>query len=128
MGGTLALLGASRYPAPAATIAYYGFPNRERTPTAPIVPIDENEVAGLESPLLAFWGTADAGVGMDNVDAYDAKLNRYGKEHEFVRYEGLPHGFLTFDESSPNFEGSADSWKRTLAFMEARLSGTGSGE
>ncbi len=128
MGGTLALLGASRYPAPAATIAYYGFPNRERTPTAPIVPIDENEVAGLESPILAFWGTEDAGVGMDNVDAYDAKLNRYGKEHEFVRYDGLPHGFLTFDESSPNFENSADSWARTLAYMEARLSGAGSSE
>lgn len=121
MGGTLALLSAARYPTTGGTIAYYGFPNRERTPTAPIVPLDDSEVAGLQSPILAFWGTGDAGVGMDNVDAYDAKLNQYHKDHEFVRYDGLPHGFLTFDETSPNFEGAADSWARTLAFLAERL-------
>lgn len=121
MGGTLALLSAARYPTTDGTIAYYGFPNRERTPTAPIVPLDDSEVAGLQSPILAFWGTGDAGVGMDNVDAYDAKLTQYHKNHEFVRYEGLPHGFLTFDESSPNYDGAADSWQRTLAFLTERL-------
>jgi carboxymethylenebutenolidase len=123
MGGTLAMLASARYPALDGTVAYYGFPNRERTPTAPIVPIDDSEVAGLQAPLLAFWGTGDAGVGMDNVDAYEAKLNQYHKDHEFVRYDGLPHGFLTFDEASPNFGGAADSWERTLAFFAARFGG-----
>lgn len=120
MGGTLALLSAARYPTTRGTVAWYGFPNRERTPIAPIVPSDDSEVAGLQSPILAFWGTADAGVGMDNVDVYDAKLNQYQKAHEFVRYEGLPHGFLTFDETSPNFAGAADSWERALAFLHAQ--------
>jgi carboxymethylenebutenolidase len=115
MGGTLALLSAARY----------GFPNRERTPTAPIVPLDDSEVAGLQSPILAFWGTSDAGVGMDNVDAYDAKLNQYHKHHEFVRYDGLPHGFLTFDEGSPNYAGASDSWNRTLAFLGDRMGAAG---
>ncbi len=121
MGGTLALLSAARYPTTDGTIAYYGFPNRDRTPIAPIVPLDDSEVAGLQSPILAFWGTADAGVGMDNVDAYDAKLTQYHKDHEFVRYDGLPHGFLTFDESSPNYSAAADSWARTLSFLGERL-------
>jgi carboxymethylenebutenolidase len=121
MGGTLALLGASRYPAPAATIAWYGFPNRERTPVAPILPLDTDQVSSLESPLLAFWGTADSGVGMDNVAAYDARLTEYGKPHEFVTYDDIPHGFLTFDETSPNYSAAADSWSRALTFLETHL-------
>lgn len=122
MGGTLALLSAARYPATDATIAWYGFPNRQRTPVAPVLPIDDSEVAGLQSPVLAFWGTADTGVGMDNVDAYDEKLQLYSKPHEFVRYDGLPHGFLTFDEASPNYGAAADSWQRALVFLGEQLS------
>lgn len=124
MGGTLAMLAASRDPIPAATVAYYGFPNRERTVTAPILPSDEDEVANMQSPLLAFWGTEDAGVGMDNVDHYEAKLEHYGKEHEFVRYPGIGHGFLTFDPAAPGSGHADDSWNRTLRFLEANLAPT----
>lgn len=121
MGGTLALLGASHFPIPAATIAWYGFPNRERTPVAPIVPLDIDQVANIESPLLAFWGTADAGVGMDNVTAYDERLNEYHKPHDFVIYDDIPHGFLTFDEASPNYVAASDSWRKALAFLGTHL-------
>ncbi len=121
MGGTLVMLAASRDPAVAATVAYYGFPYRERTPMAPLLPSDEDEAANLQSPLLAFWGTEDAGVGMENVDRYEAKLQRYGKDFDFVRYPGIGHGFLTFDEAAPSFSQSADSWERTLHFLDERL-------
>jgi carboxymethylenebutenolidase len=126
MGGTLVMLAASREPSPAATVAYYGFPYRDRTPTAPILPSDETEVANLQSPMLAFWGTEDAGVGMDNVDKYEEQLSRYGKEHEFVRYPGIGHGFLTFDENAPALGQSRESWEKTLQFLEKRLSGSAS--
>lgn len=121
MGGTLVMLAASRDPAPAATVAYYGFPQRERTPMAPLLPGDEDEAANVQSPLLAYWGDQDAGVGMDNVDRYDAQLDRLGKEHEFVRYPGIGHGFLTFDPDAPSFGQSADSWDRMLRFLDERL-------
>jgi len=121
MGGTLVMLAASRDTAPTATVAYYGFPSRERTPMAPLLPSDEDEAANLQSPLLAFWGTEDAGVGMDNVDRYEAKLERYGKDFDFVRYPGIGHGFLTFDPDAPGFDQSADSWDRTLRFLDERL-------
>lgn len=120
-GGTMVMLAATREPAPAASVAFYGFPVRERTPTMPILPADETEVANLQSPLLAFWGTNDTGVGMDNVDRYEAQLNRYGKAHDFVRYDGLPHGFLTFDETSPNYGAARDAWDRTIRFLDERL-------
>ncbi len=121
MGGTLVMLAASRDPAPAATVAFYGFPVRERLPLAPILPADEGEVATLASPMLAFWGTEDAGVGMDNVDHYEALLQTHRKEHEFVRYPGIGHGFLTFNGDSPAAEASRDAWSRTLAFLGERL-------
>lgn len=121
MGGTLVMLAASRDTAPTATVAYYGFPYRERTPMAPLLPSDEDEAANLQSPLLAFWGTEDAGVGMDNVDRYQAKLDRYGKDSDFVRYPGIGHGFLTFDSTAPSFSQSEDSWERTLHFLDERL-------
>jgi len=121
MGGTLVMLAASRDPAPAATVAYYGFPQRERTPMAPLLPSDEDEAANLQSPLLAFWGTEDSGVGMDNVDRYEAQLERYGKDVEFVRYPGIGHGFLTFDPNAPSSSQSEDSWDRVLRFLDERL-------
>lgn len=121
MGGTLVMLAAAREPVPAATVAYYGFPVRERTPTAPLLPSDEDEAANIQSPILAFWGTEDAGVGMDNVDRYEAQLERYGKEFAFVRYPGIGHGFLTFDPDAPSYVQSADAWDRTLRFFDERL-------
>ncbi|MBA2470110.1 MAG: dienelactone hydrolase family protein [Chloroflexia bacterium] len=121
MGGTLVMLAASRDPAPAATVAYYGFPQRERTPMAPLLPSDEDEAVNLQSPILVFWGTEDAGVGMDNVDRYEAQLERYGKEFEFIRYSGIGHGFMTFDQGAPAFSQSEDSWDRMLRFLDERL-------
>jgi carboxymethylenebutenolidase len=121
MGGTLVLLAASRDPLPDATVAFYGFPFRERTPTAPILPGDEGEVATLRSPLLAFWGTEDAGVGMDNVDRYESLLDQYDRDYEFVRYEGVGHGFLTFDEQSPAWPAAHDAWDHTLEFFGEHL-------
>lgn len=121
MGGTLVMLAAARQPAPEATVAFYGFPRRERTPVTPILPSDQDEVATLSSPMLAFWGDGDAAVGMDTVRDYDSLLARYDKEHEFHVYPGIGHGFLTFDPDAPAFAASADAWDRTVRFFGERL-------
>jgi carboxymethylenebutenolidase len=121
MGGTLVMLAAARDPLPAASVAFYGFPVRERTPVATKRPIDDDEVAGVESPLLLFWGDGDHGVGMDNVARYRAALDRYGRPAETVIYPGLGHGFLTFDPGAPAYAASQDAWERTLAFFRARF-------
>ena len=121
MGGTLVMLAASRHPRPDASVIFYGFPYRERTPMAPIMAGDDAEAAGVESPLLGFWGDGDAGVGMDNVAKYDALLNRYGKDHEFVIYPGVGHGFLTFDPDAVAYDASQQAWARSLTFLGERL-------
>jgi carboxymethylenebutenolidase len=121
MGGSLVMLAASREPVPDASVAFYGFPVRQRTPINPILALDDDEAGSVASPLLAFWGDHDTGVGMDNVAAYDDKLKMYHKAHEFVVYPGLGHAFLTFDPNSAAFEASRDSWSRTLAFLGNHL-------
>ncbi len=121
MGGTLVMLAASRHPLPEASVIFYGFPYRERTPMAPIMAGDDAEAAGVESPLLGFWGDGDAGVGMDNVGKYDTLLSRYGKDHEFVIYPGVGHGFLTFDPDAVAYDASQQAWSRALSFLSDRL-------
>lgn len=122
-GGTMVMLAASREPVPDASVSFYGFPVRERTPNNPVLPIDEEEVVGLASPLLGFWGEEDSAVGMENVAAYDDKIHQYNKPHEFFRYPDVGHGFLTFDQDSPAYTASRDAWDRTLAFLADGLGG-----
>lgn len=117
MGGTLALLTAGREPVPAAVVSYYGFPTgRQGWPNRPLDEVDQ-----LEAPVLAFWGDQDHGVGMDNVAAYETAVINAGKQVETVIYAGLPHGFLTFDPASPNFESAQDSWQRMLAYFRTHF-------
>jgi carboxymethylenebutenolidase len=123
-GGSMVMLAASRQPVPDASVPFYGFPVRERTDNNPILALDDDEVTSLASPMLAFWGDGDAGVGMDNVAAYDDKLTKHAKAHEFVIYPGIGHGFLTFDPDSLAYESSQDAWSRTLAFLGQHLGGT----
>lgn len=120
MGGTLVMLMASREPRMVAGAIYYGFPaNPNISENRPWQPLDE--AGAVATPLVGFWGDQDHGVGMDNVAAYRAGLEAADKPHDFTIYPGLPHGFLTFDESSPNYEGSQDSWAKLLAFFGDRL-------
>jgi len=115
MGGTLVMLLAAREPRMAAGAIYYGFPaNPNRSENRPWQPIDE--AGDVTTPLLGFWGDQDHGVGMDNVEAYRSALSAAGKRHDFTIYPGLPHGFLTFDPASPNYEGSQDSWQKLMEF------------
>jgi carboxymethylenebutenolidase len=117
MGGTFAMLIAARDLGFDAAVAYYGFPAGRAG--WPLVPLDE--AGNVRLPLLGLWGDQDHGVGMDNVARYDALLAEAGAAHEFVIYPGLPHGFLTFDQTAAHIAGALDSWERTLAFLRAEL-------
>ncbi len=121
MGGTFVMLTAARQPTPDASVAFYGFPKRQRTPNNPVVPSDESEVMALASPLLAFWGEKDNGVGMDNVEEYRTEVTRHRKAHDFIVYPDVGHGFLTFDPEADAYAASQDAWARTLEFLGIHL-------
>lgn len=120
-GGSMVMLAASRAPRPDASVAYYGFPVRERTENNQILALDDDEVANVSSPMLAFWGDQDHGVGMENVAAYDNALAEHKKPHEFTVYPGIGHGFLTFDPEAAALDQSRDAWERTLVFLSEHL-------
>jgi carboxymethylenebutenolidase len=120
MGGTLVMLTAARDARIDAGVIYYGFPaNVVEERGERFAPLEE--AGNIQAPLLGFWGDQDHGVGMDNVERYSAALTQAGKPFDFTIYPGLPHGFLTFDTSSPNYVGSEDSWRKTLAFFADHL-------
>lgn len=120
MGGTLVMHLAAQEPRLDAGVIYYGFPaNRNLTENRPSEPLRETDQ--IQAPLLGFWGDQDQGVGMDNVEQYRSQLTDAGKDFDFTIYPGLPHGFLTFDESSDQYNESQDSWRKSLAFFEERL-------
>lgn len=120
MGGTLVMHLAAQEKRLSAGVIYYGFPaNPTISANRPSEPLRETALVNI--PLLGFWGDQDHGVGMDNVQKYSDLLEQAGKDKEFHIYPGRPHGFLTFDESSDNFEASKDSWARALQFFEQRL-------
>lgn len=120
-GGSMVMLAASRTPTPDACVSFYGFPVRPRTENNPILAIDDEEVAGVRSPILGFWGDQDAAVGMDNLSAYDKALSHHSVPHEFHIYPGLGHAFLTFDPEAEAFEASHRAWTRTLLFLDEYL-------
>lgn len=124
-GGSMVMLAAARQPRPDACVPFYGFPVRERTENNPVLAMDDAEVAAVDAPILGFWGDQDHGVGMDNVAAYDNALTAAGKDHEFVIYPGIGHGFLTFEEGADAHEPSQDAWARTLAFLAEHLGAPG---
>ncbi|HYH12620.1 MAG TPA: dienelactone hydrolase family protein [Thermomicrobiales bacterium] len=121
LGGTLTLLRAAREPIPAAAVSFYGFPAKDATDNAPVRPIDEPEVAAINAPLLGLWGEEDAGVGMDNVNAYSDALTRHGKPHDFRMYEGVGHAFITFDTEDERYPASRSAWSQALTFLRKEL-------
>lgn len=120
MGGTLVMLLAAREPRFSVGVIYYGFPaNPSLSENRPWEPM--RETPDIQIPLLGFWGDQDKGVGIDNVTRYEKGLTHHEKTFDFTVYPGLPHGFLTFDPASPNYEASKDSWQKMIAFFGEQL-------
>ena len=80
-----------------------------------------DEVENLRVPLLLIVGDQDAGVGMDNMEQYEAKLDAANKDYESITYTGVGHGFMTFDENADSFPQASDAWTATLQFLDQQL-------
>jgi carboxymethylenebutenolidase len=85
-----------------------------------------DQAGAITVPVLGLFGGADKGIPVEQVEALDQRLDPTGVEHEIVTYPGAPHSF--FDRRSVDHaDATADSWRRIVAFLEARSASPHSG-
>jgi len=85
-------------------------------------PLDPNDTAKLQVPLLGLFGELDQGIPVEGVRAFAEELAAHGKTHEIHVYPGAQHAF--FNDGRPHMyhaEAAVDAWEKTLAWFERYL-------
>lgn len=123
MGGTQVLDLAARR-RDLATVCFYGFPARLPTAGPLTAPAPLDVVDDISGPILGFWGDADHGVGMANVETLAKELAARAVDFRHTIYPGLGHGFMAasrLDPEGPGYAESAEAWEATLEFLRDHL-------
>jgi carboxymethylenebutenolidase len=80
----------------------------------------------IACPVVGFFGLEDTNPSPADVDRIDAELTRFGKTHEFHRYESAGHAFLNFSNAERyRPEPAKDAWAKMLGFLERQLTKLG---
>ena len=93
-----------------ATVIYYG-----------TVKADEAELAKLRMPILGFFGSKDRVVPVATVTAFEATLQRLGKNADIHIYEGAEHAFANPSGTAYDPQAAEDAWHLTTAFLKEYL-------
>lgn len=114
LGGGLALLAAARTKAFQAAVIYHHslFP-------------DPRELRLISCKILGHYGTEDDTTPREEVEDFRKTLERYGKKHEIVFYQGMGHGFVDsplLKDSKERRKAATKSLKRTYQFFLRELS------
>lgn len=124
MGGRITFLVASRNPAVRAAVPFYGggiasvMQPSDKTPKAPL-----DYAAGLQAPMLLFFGENDPFIPLDDVKKIESRLRELAKEAEVIVYPGAPHGFFCDERDSYRPEPAKDAWERMQRFFATHLKG-----
>jgi carboxymethylenebutenolidase len=85
--------------------------------------VSENEqvLAGIQIPVLGFFGGADNIIPVESVKQFDIVLEKLGKDHEINIYPGAKSGFAnpTSRHYYQNIAGI--SWRRMIEFLNQNL-------
>ena len=107
-GGTNSFALATEVPEHNAAVTYYG----AAPPAAAL--------ARVNAPVLGFYGEDDARI-VATVEPTRAEMKKLGKAYEGHTYPHATHSFLWMQDLGNNFEATADSWPRTIAFYRQHL-------
>jgi carboxymethylenebutenolidase len=90
-----------------ATIIYYGVPLTN----------DIKALSNIQWPVLGIFGGKDTAIPVDTVKQFQQALTQLGIKNEIYIYPGVGHAFA--NPSNPNYASNetADSWKKTLDFL-----------
>jgi carboxymethylenebutenolidase len=93
-----------------ATVIYYG-----------TVKADDADLARLQMPVLGFFGSKDRVVPAPTVKAFEAAMQRLGKNVDVHMYEGADHAFANPSGTAYEPQAAEDAWRRTTAFLRENL-------
>ena len=121
MGGRTTLMGLASLPERwRCGCVWYG--GNAFNPLGDLPPPAER-LANIACPVIGFYGNDDANPSPQDVDRIDALLGEHGKVHEFHRYDGAGHAFMSFETPRYREAQAKDSWNRALAFLGQHLNG-----
>lgn len=109
-GGRVSLLYSLRNSRLAATVVFYGSSET-----------DPEVLKNLPGPVLGIFGSADASIPLDDVDALESALQAAGIPHQISIYDGQPHAFVKSAEGIGSDPVQRAAWDEMLEFLEANL-------
>jgi carboxymethylenebutenolidase len=121
MGGTIALVVATRRQVGAAVTFYGGGVKEGRFGFDPLV----QEAPRLRAPWLGLFGDLDRGIPVEHVEELSAAAASSGQDTEVVRYPDAGHGFNCDQRPSYHAASAVDAWRRTLAWFADHSDGPG---
>lgn len=79
--------------------------------------------ADIQGVIYTFFGTADASIPPEHVEAIEAALQNHHIPHKVFRYEGAQHGFFCDQRDSYNAEAAKDAWDKVQYLYAHALRG-----
>jgi carboxymethylenebutenolidase len=110
MGGHLTYRAAERFPELGAAVPFYAG-NYNPTP---------DEVAGVNAPILAFYGEHDAGIPPEHIRKIEDLYKAAGKTYE-ARVYPAGHAFINPAHGGYHAESAAKAWPEAIAFLKQHL-------
>ncbi|HZO74922.1 MAG TPA: dienelactone hydrolase family protein [Ktedonobacteraceae bacterium] len=110
VGGFMTYTVASRYPDLAAVVPFYGG-GYDPTP---------EEVAKVNAPVLAVYGSQDSGIPMEQVEKVERLYKQAGKDITVKVYDA-GHAFLNPEHGMGNEQAAAEAWPLAVNFLKEKL-------
>jgi carboxymethylenebutenolidase len=89
------------------------------TPQQPVDPLDLTK--DMSCPLLGIFGKDDRRPSQEHVAKIEAELQRLGKTHELVSYDGAGHSIFATDRADYRPLVATEGWKKIFAWYEKYL-------
>lgn len=110
VGGFMAYVVASRYPDLGAVVPFYG---------AGYDPKPE-DVARVDAPVLAFYGSQDESVPMEQIQKIERMYKAAGKDFTVKVYDA-DHAFINPSHGAGNEKAAAEAWPLAVNFLKQKL-------
>ncbi|MSQ32101.1 MAG: dienelactone hydrolase family protein [Dehalococcoidia bacterium] len=124
MGGRVAFLAACMLSSIKAAAVYYGggiMPMQQQPGGPAPRPGTIEKLAGINCPIISFWGGKDQGIPFTAVDEFEHRMHAAGKSVQVNKYPEAEHGFFTYDRQSYNKAAADDAWPKTVSFFNQHL-------